>query len=84
MRDRELKTPGQSRHGRYACRDRTGNLLYTTVFCAGNPFLQAAPNQKKNEKNPLIKSEDFSFLFFQPSTDIPDIPDRFPCGSQSP
>jgi len=58
-------------------------MLYTTVFCAGNPFLQAAPNQKKNEKNPLIKSEDFSFLFFQPSTDIPDIPDRFPCGSQS-
>ena len=34
-------------------------------------------------KNPLIKSEDFPFPFFQPSTDIPDIPDRFPCGSQN-
>ena len=60
-------------------------ICYTPLFFVlVTRFFKRLRIRKKNEKNPLIKSENFSFLFFQPSTDIPDIPDRFPCGSQSP
>ena len=59
-------------------------ICYTPLFFALVTRFFKWLRTRKNEKNPLIKSEDFSFLFFQPSTDIPDIPDRFPCGSQSP
>ncbi len=59
-------------------------ICYTPLFFALVTRFFKWLRTRKNEKNPLIKSEDFPFPFFQPSTDIPDIPDRFPCGSQSP
>ena len=50
-------------------------ICYTPLFFALVTRFFKWLRTRKNEKNPLIKSEDFPFPFFQPSTDIPDIPD---------